>query len=87
MPKKKQVFEPENLESIQSAISGMIVERQETIEPVVYTVDLLSRHDPYYPMVQGEPTSRLAMTAMTRRWISSRSPRSRRITFWCAGSI
>ena len=63
MPKKKQVFEPENLESIQSAISGMIVERQETIEPVVYTVDLLSRHDPYYPMVQGEPTSRLAMTA------------------------
>ena len=35
----------------------------ETIEPVVYSVDLLSRHDPYYPMVQGEATSRLAMTA------------------------
>ena len=25
MPKKKQVFEPENLESIRSAISGLIV--------------------------------------------------------------
>ena len=63
MPKKKQVFEPENLESIRSAISGLIVEPPETIEPVVYSVDLLSRHDPYYPMVQGEATSRLAMTA------------------------
>ena len=63
MPKKKQVFEPENLESIRSAISGLIVEPPETIEPVGYSVDLLSRHDPYYPMVQGEATSRLAMTA------------------------
>ena len=63
MAKKKQVFEPENLESIRSAISGLIVEPPETIEPVVYSVDLLSRHDPYYPMVQGEATSRLAMTA------------------------
>ena len=63
MPKKKQVFEPENLESIRSAISGLIVEPPEAIEPVVYSVDLLSRHDPYYPMVQGEATSRLAMTA------------------------
>ena len=44
MPKKKQVFEPENLESIRSAISGLIVEPPETIEPVVYSVDLLSRH-------------------------------------------
>ena len=52
MSKKKQVFEPENLESIRSAISGLIVEPPETIEPVVYSVDLLSRHDPYYPMVQ-----------------------------------
>ena len=34
MPKKKQVFEPENLESIRSAISGLIVEPPETIEPV-----------------------------------------------------
>ena len=33
MPKKKQVFEPENLESIRSAISGLIVEPPETIEP------------------------------------------------------
>ena len=63
MPKKKQVFEPENLESIRSAISGLIVEPPETIEPVVYSVDLLSRPDPYYPMVQGEATSRLAMSA------------------------
>ena len=63
MAKKKQVFEPENLESIRSAISGLIVEPPETIEPVVYSVDLLSRHDPYYPMVQGEATSRLAMPA------------------------
>ena len=37
MPKKKQVFEPENLESIRSAISGLIVEPPETIEPVVYS--------------------------------------------------
>ena len=36
MAKKKQVFEPENLESIRSAISGLIVEPPETIEPVVY---------------------------------------------------
>ena len=34
MPKKKQVFEPENLESIRSAISGLIVEPPETIEPI-----------------------------------------------------
>ena len=65
MPKKKQVFEPENLESIRSSISGLIVEPPETIEPVVYSVDLLSRHDPYYPMVQGEATSTASKAACT----------------------
>ena len=60
---KRTLYAPESLDAIQESFSRAIDEAPQAVEPIVYSADLLSRHDPYYPMVQGEATRRLALTA------------------------
>lgn len=60
---KRTLYAPEKLNAIHEIFSRAIDESPQTVEPIAYSADLLSRHDLYYPMVQGEATSRLALTA------------------------
>lgn len=59
---KKTLYDRESRDAIRESFSRTIDETAQTVAPIAYSADLLSRHDPYYPMVQGRATRRLALT-------------------------